>query len=159
MGESVIAHQGIGRVAFWRRPDLWADSVRGGWFHTGDRGRFDEQGFLHIVGRNKDMIISGGFNVYPREIELAIDALPGVVESAVIGAPHPDFGEGVVAVIARASGSALGEQQVFDALGARLARVKQPKRVFFVDDLPRNAMGKVQKAALRAQYAGAFRAP
>ena len=113
----------------------------------------DERGYVHIVGRGKDLIISGGLNVYPKEVEAEIDALPGVVESAVVALPHPDLGEAVTAVIAVAPGSKLTEVQVHSALAQRLARYKQPKRVLFVKDLPRNAMGKVQKARLREQYA------
>ena len=107
---------------------------------------------MHIVGRAKDLIISGGLNVYPKEVEAEIDALPGVVESAVIGVPHPDFGEGVTAVVIKAKGATLDETQVLKALDGRLANYKLPKRVLFVDDLPRNAMGKVQKNVLRETY-------
>ena len=118
----------------------------------------DATGRVAIVGRAKDLVISGGFNIYPKEIELEIDGLPGVVESAVIGVPHPDFGEGLVAVVALQKGATLTETAVLEALRDRLARFKQPKRVYFVDDLPRNAMGKVQKARLREQYAATFAA-
>jgi len=142
---------------YWRMPEKTAEEFRaGGWFVTGDLATLDATGRVAIVGRAKDLVISGGFNVYPKEIELEIDALPGVVESAVIGVPHPDFGEGVVAVVACQAGSSLTEGQVLAALRERLARFKQPKRVCFVDDLPRNAMGKVQKARLREQYADSF---
>jgi len=142
---------------YWRMPEKTAEEFRpGGWFVTADLATMDAAGRVAIVGRAKDLVISGGFNVYPKEIELEIDALPGVIESAVIGVPHPDFGEGVVAVIARQPGSRLTEDEVLAALRERLARFKQPKRVCFVDDLPRNAMGKVQKARLREQYAGTF---
>ena len=112
---------------------------------------------FHIVGRAKDLIISGGFNVYPKEVESAIDALPGVVESAVIGVPHPDFGEAVVAVVVRED-AAVDQTAIASALSDRLARFKQPKRVCFLDSLPRNTMGKVQKKALREQYANSFEA-
>jgi len=107
---------------------------------------------LSIVGRGKDLIISGGLNIYPKEIEEEIDALAGVVESAVIGLPHPDFGEGVVAVIVREKNASLDEQHIVAGLDGRLARFKLPKRIFFVDELPRNTMGKVQKNLLRATY-------
>jgi malonyl-CoA/methylmalonyl-CoA synthetase len=144
---------------YWRMPQKTAGEFRAdGYFVTGDVATMDASGRVAIVGRAKDLVISGGFNVYPKEIELEIDALPGVVESAVIGVPHPDFGEAVVAVVARAAGAALDEAAVQLALRERLARFKQPKRVFFVDDLPRNAMGKVQKARLREQYAATFAA-
>ena len=127
-----------------------------GYFITGDLGRIDERGYVHIVGRAKDLIISGGFNVYPKEIEGEIDAIPGVVESAVIGVAHPDFGEGVTAIVVAEKGAALDEAAILAAIGGRLARYKAPKRVIFVDDLPRNAMGKVQKAALREAYRGLY---
>ena len=107
---------------------------------------------MHIVGRGKDLVITGGFNVYPVEVESEIDALPGVVESAIIGVPHPDFGEGVTAVVVPQKGAAIDENQVMAALDGRLAKFKLPKRVIFVDELPRNTMGKVQKAALRDTY-------
>jgi malonyl-CoA/methylmalonyl-CoA synthetase len=116
----------------------------------------DADGYVHIVGRAKDLVISGGFNVYPKEIESEIDAIPGVAESAVIGVPHPDFGEGVTAIVVLAPGAALSEAQALAALEGRLARYKAPKRVIFVDALPRNAMGKVQKAALRETYKGIY---
>ena len=107
---------------------------------------------MHIVGRGKDLIISGGLNVYPKEVESAIDALPGVVETAVIGAPHPDFGEGVTAIVVREKGAAVDEATIAAALEETLAKYKQPKRILFVDELPRNALGKVQKNVLRDVY-------
>ena len=145
---------------YWRMPEKTCEEFReDGFFITGDLGMIDEQGYVNIVGRDKDLIISGGFNVYPAEIEAAIDAITGVAESAVIGAPHPDFGESVVAVVARKSGQSLAEEDIISPLGSILARYKQPKRVFFVDALPRNAMGKIQKKELREQYAGVFQPP
>jgi malonyl-CoA/methylmalonyl-CoA synthetase len=142
---------------YWRMPEKTAQEFRAdGFFVTGDIGRIDADGYLWIVGRAKDLIIAGGFNVYPKEIEEAIDALPGVAESAVIGLPHPDLGEAVAAVVARAPGADVTEAAILDALAPRLARFKQPRRVFVVDALPRNAMGKVQKAALRREYARTF---
>ncbi len=142
---------------YWRMPEKTAAEFRpDGFFMTGDLGQYDEDGYLRIVGRAKDLIISGGFNVYPKEIELAIDELDGVKESAVIGLPHPDFGEGVAAVVVREPGSSIGEEDILGAVQARLAKFKQPKRVFFVDDLPRNAMGKVQKNMLRESYVDTF---
>jgi len=135
---------------YWRMPEKTAEEFRpDGFFITGDLGKIDERGYVHIVGRAKDLIISGGFNVYPKEIEAEIDALPGVAESAVIGLPHPDFGEGVTAIVVAAPNAALKEADVLAALEERLAKYKLPKRVFFVSELPRNAMGKVQKKALR----------
>ena len=138
---------------YWRMPDKTAAEFRAdGFFITGDLGRIDARGYVHIVGRGKDLVISGGYNVYPKEVEAEIDALPGVMESAVIGLPHPDFGEGVTAVVVRESGAAIDEHDVLTAIGDRLARFKQPKRVLFVDSLPRNTMGKVQKNLLRDAY-------
>lgn len=142
---------------YWRMPEKTAQDFRSdGFFITGDVGRIDERGYVHIVGRSKDLIITGGFNVYPKEIELAIDALDGVAESAVIGIPHPDFGEGVTAVVVPKSGAILSEQDVFDGIRAHLAKFKQPKKVILVPELPRNAMGKVQKNVLREQYSALF---
>ena len=142
---------------YWRMPEKTAAEFRpDGFFITGDLGRIDACGYVHIVGRAKDLIISGGYNVYPKEIEAEIDAISGVVESAVIGVPHKDFGEGVTAVVVRAPGATLDEAAVLAALEGRLARYKAPKRVIFVDELPRNAMGKVQKAALREAYKGIY---
>src|SRR5690606_7343401 len=120
-----------------------------GYFITGDLGKFDERGYLTIVGRSKDLVISGGYNVYPKEVEAELDLLAGVVESAVIGVPHPDLGEGVVAVIVREKDSVVTEDSVLGALAGKLARFKQPKAIVFVDELPRNTMGKVQKNVLR----------
>jgi malonyl-CoA/methylmalonyl-CoA synthetase len=142
---------------YWLMPEKTAEEFRAdGFFITGDLGKIDERGYVHIVGRAKDLIISGGFNVYPKEIEAEIDALPGILESAVIGLPHPDFGEGVTAVVVSAKGAALTEEAVLQALEGRLAKYKLPKRVFFVEDLPRNAMGKVQKKALREARQGLY---
>lgn len=144
---------------YWRMPEKTAAEFRtDGFFITGDLGKVDERGYVHIVGRGKDLVISGGYNIYPKEVETEIDGMPGVVESAVIGVPHPDFGEGVTAVVVRAKGSALDEKAVLDRLKDRLARYKQPKRVLFVDDLPRNTMGKVQKNVLRETYADLYKA-
>jgi malonyl-CoA/methylmalonyl-CoA synthetase len=135
---------------YWRMPEKTQAEFRAdGFFMTGDLGKIDERGYVHIVGRGKDLIITGGFNVYPKEVEAEIDAIPGVVESAVIGVPHPDYGEGVTAVVVKAAGAAVSEADVTQALEERLAKFKLPKQVVFVDDLPRNAMGKVQKNVLR----------
>ena len=143
---------------YWRMPEKTKAEFRGdGFFITGDLGKIDARGYVHIVGRGKDLIISGGFNVYPKEVESEIDALPGVAESAVIGVPHPDFGEGVMAVVVQAKNNDLQEKDVIETLKSRLANYKLPKRVFFVDDLPRNAMGKVQKNLLRDAYCDLFR--
>jgi malonyl-CoA/methylmalonyl-CoA synthetase len=138
---------------YWRMPEKTAAEFRpDGFFITGDLGLIDAGGYVHIVGRGKDLVITGGYNVYPKEIETEIDAIPGVIESAVIGLPHADFGEGVTAVVSVPAGSSLTEAAVLATLEGRLARFKQPKRVIFVADLPRNTMGKVQKAALRETY-------
>ncbi len=128
-----------------------------GWFRTGDLGRIDRDGFVYIVGRAKDLVISGGYNVYPKEVEMELDALAGVAESAVFGVPHPDFGEGVTAAVVSKPGAVLTETEIVGAVKARLAGYKVPKRIIFVDELPRNAMGKVQKAVLRATHAMLYR--
>jgi malonyl-CoA/methylmalonyl-CoA synthetase len=138
---------------YWRMPEKTKAEFRpDGFFITGDLGRKDERGYVYIVGRGKDLVISGGFNVYPKEVETEIDGLPGVNESAVLGVAHRDFGEGVTAVVVMNKGKTLDEKSVQTALKERLAVFKLPKRVIFVDDLPRNAMGKVQKNILRDTY-------
>ncbi len=140
---------------YWRNPEKTREDKRAdGFFITGDLGHFDDQSYLVISGRAKDLIITGGFNVYPKEIEEVIDAMTGVIESAVIGLPHKDFGEAVTAVVA--TREVLDEQQIIAALKIRLAAFKVPKHILFVTDLPRNAMGKVQKAELRKTYAGIY---
>jgi malonyl-CoA/methylmalonyl-CoA synthetase len=145
---------------YWRMPEKTAAEFRAdGFFITGDLGMIDERGYVHIVGRGKDLVISGGYNIYPKEVETEIDGMPGVIESAVIGVPHPDLGEGVTAVVVRKADAPIDEQAVLDGLKDRLARYKQPKRVLFVDDLPRNTMGKVQKNVLRENYAALYTAP
>jgi len=126
-----------------------------GYFKTGDLGSWDTDFYITISGRSKDLVITGGLNVYPKEIEELIDAMPGVVESAVIGLPHADFGEAVTAVVVRqknSAGAALTEASIISAIKGRLANFKVPKWVYLVDELPRNAMGKVQKNILRQQY-------
>jgi malonyl-CoA/methylmalonyl-CoA synthetase len=138
---------------YWRMPEKTAAEFRqDGFFITGDVGRFDRNGYLFIIGRAKDLIISGGYNVYPAEVETELDALSGVAESAVIGVPHPDFGEGVTAVVVARAGAVLDESTLRAALEQRLAKYKLPKRIVFVAEMPRNAMGKVQKAQLRERY-------
>lgn len=141
---------------YWRLPEKTAEEFRDGWFITGDMGAVDDQGYLSILGRAKDLVITGGLNVYPAEVEAALDDLPGVAASAVIGVPHPDFGEAVVACLVPAPGAALSEEAVRSALRDRLAAFKLPKRVLILDELPRNAMGKVQKAELRRIYRDLF---
>ncbi|MEE4277343.1 MAG: malonyl-CoA synthase [Halieaceae bacterium] len=145
-------------AGYWRMPDKTAeDFTDDGFFNTGDLGLIDGDGYVSIVGRNKDLVITGGLNVYPKEIELFIDALPGVRESAVIGVPHVDFGEGVVAVVVRDAGAEVSEADVIAACREQLASFKTPKRVVFVDALPRNTMAKVQKNLLRESYAKLLR--
>jgi malonyl-CoA/methylmalonyl-CoA synthetase len=138
---------------YWRMPEKTKAEFRDdGFFITGDLGKIDANGYVHILGRGKDLVISGGFNVYPKEIESEIDAMPGVIESAVIGVPHADFGEGVTAVVVCDRNAKVDETSVLKALDGRLAKFKMPKRVIVVDELPRNAMGKVQKNILRDTY-------
>jgi malonyl-CoA/methylmalonyl-CoA synthetase len=121
-------------------------------------GKIDEHGYVVIVGRSKDLIITGGYNVYPAEVEGYLNEMPGVAESAVIAAPHPDFGEGVVAVVVPRPHAVLDADELIAALKARIANFKVPKRVFIVNELPRNTMGKVQKNLLREQHRGLFAA-
>ena len=144
---------------YWRMPEKTAEEFRDdGYFITGDVARIDADGYVSIVGRAKDLVITGGFNVYPKEIELIVDEIDGVDESAVIGVPHPDFGEAVAAVVRRKPGAAgPSAEDVIAVAKARLANFKVPKAVFFVDELPRNAMGKVQKNALRDAYKSTFK--
>jgi len=139
---------------YWKMPEKTAEEFTAdGFFITGDVGKFDAEGYLWIVGRSKDLIITGGYNVYPKEIEGVLDDMEGVAESAVIGVPHVDFGEAVVAVVVGKKGAALSEPAMIAALKQRIANFKVPKRIVFVDDLPRNTMGKVQKNVLRTRYA------
>ena len=142
---------------YWRMPEKTADEfTTDSWFKTGDVGKVDTDGFVTIVGRSKDLIISGGYNVYPAEIEGCITELPGVAESAVVGVPHKDFGEAVLALVVAKPGSMLDGAAVVAALKSQIANFKVPKQVFVVDELPRNAMGKVQKNLLRDQHQGLF---
>jgi len=142
---------------YWQMPEKTAEEFTAdGFFKTGDVGRMAAQGYVTIVGRNKDLIISGGYNVYPAEVEGFINNLPGVAESALVGVAHPDFGEvGVAAVVARA-GANPKPDDILAALKAQLANFKVPKHVELVDELPRNVMGKVQKNLLRQRYAALF---
>ncbi|MGY8903658.1 MAG: malonate--CoA ligase [Burkholderiales bacterium] len=142
---------------YWRMPEKTAQEFTAdGWFKTGDVGKIDEHGYVHIVGRSKDLIISGGYNVYPAEIEGYLNELPGVAESAVVGVPHPDFGEVGVAVVVAKPDAQPDADALLASLKARLANFKIPKRCFVVPELPRNTMGKVQKNLLRDKYAGLF---
>jgi malonyl-CoA/methylmalonyl-CoA synthetase len=138
---------------YWRMPEKTREEFTAdGWFKTGDVGRFDAQGYLTIVGRSKDLIISGGYNVYPKEVESYLDDMPGVAESAVIGVPDRDFGEAVTAVVVAQAGAKLDATVMIATLKSLIASYKVPKRIHIVDELPRNAMGKVQKNELRKMY-------
>ena len=144
---------------YWRMPEKTREEFRDdGFFITGDLGKIDEDGYVHIVGRAKDLIISGGYNIYPKEIELLLDEQEGVLETAVIGIPHPDFGEAVVAAVVPQKDVSLCEEDILEAIRDKIARFKQPKRLFVVDELPRNTMGKVQKNLLRDRFGGEFAA-
>jgi malonyl-CoA/methylmalonyl-CoA synthetase len=144
---------------YWRMPDKTKEEfTEDGWFKTGDVGKIDERGYVTIVGRSKDLIISGGYNVYPAEVEGYINDIPGVAESAVVGVPHPDFGEVGVAVVIAKPGAQLDGQAIVARLKAQLANFKIPKRCFVVGELPRNSMGKVQKNLLREQHQQLFAA-
>lgn len=138
---------------YWQMPEKTKEEFRDdGFFITGDLGRIDGDGYVHIVGRQKDLIISGGYNIYPKEIELLLDEQDGVLESAVIGVPHPDFGEGVVGIIVPEPGHEPDTDALMTAIGGQIARFKQPKKLVVVDELPRNTMGKVQKNVLRDRF-------
>jgi malonyl-CoA/methylmalonyl-CoA synthetase len=144
---------------YWQMPEKTAAELRGnGFFITGDLGKIDEDGYVHILGRNKDLIISGGYNIYPKEIELVLDAQPGVHESAIIGVPHRDLGETVIGLIVVEPGQSPDLEQIMEAIQATLARFKQPRRLIVVPELPRNAMAKVQKNILREQFKDAVHA-
>ena len=141
-------------LGYWRKPEKTALELRDdGFFISGDLGKFDDDGYLHILGRDKDLIISGGYNIYPKQIETEIDALEGVLESAVFGIAHADLGEAVAAAVVPIDGAELDGEQLIKALEPVLARFKLPREVFIIDELPRNAMGKVQKNSLRERYA------
>lgn len=139
---------------YWKMPEKTAAEFRAdGFFITGDLGMIDKDGYLQIVGRDKDLVISGGYNVYPKEVEGIIDDIQGVIESAVVGVAHPDLGEAVTAVVVVSPGAAIDASSILAAISDKLARYKQPRMVVFVDELPRNTMGKVQKEALRNKFA------
>jgi malonyl-CoA/methylmalonyl-CoA synthetase len=142
---------------YWKMPEKTREEFTDdGWFKTGDVGKIDERGYVTIVGRSKDLIISGGYNVYPAEIEGYINEMPGVAESALVGVPHPDFGEVGVAVVIPKPGARVDAEQIVAQLKSQLANFKIPKRCFVVDALPRNTMGKVQKNLLREQHKQLF---
>lgn len=142
---------------YWQMPEKTAAELRdNGFFITGDLGKIDEDGYVHIVGRNKDLIISGGYNIYPKEVELLLDEQPGVLESAVIGVPHPDFGETVLGVLVPKNSTTPDLDQIMDVACKSLARFKHPRKLVVLEELPRNTMGKVQKNILRQQYEKMF---
>ena len=142
---------------YWGMPEKTAEELReNGFFITGDLGSIGEDGYVSLVGRSKDLIISAGYNIYPKEVELMLDSIDGVFESAVIGVPHPDLGEAVVAVIVTESGISLNHDSITDLLQNRIALFKHPKQIIFIDELPRNSMGKVQKNVLRESYLGIY---
>ncbi|WP_420730436.1 malonate--CoA ligase [Hwanghaeella sp. 1Z406] len=143
---------------YWNMAEKTAEEFRAdGYFITGDVGQVDDRGYVRIVGRAKDLIISGGYNIYPKEIELLLDEEDGVLESAVIGVPHPDFGEGVVGVLVPQKGVTLDPDAILSSIAPKIARFKQPKALFIHDELPRNTMGKVQKNVLRETYKDQFK--
>ncbi|MGQ3676048.1 AMP-binding protein [Xanthobacter sp. TB0139] len=148
-GGSIIDH-------YWQRPDRGKDWTANGWFRTGDMGRIDDDGFVWLVGREKDLIITGGYNVYPREVEIQIETQPGVAEAVVFGVPHPDFGEGVMAAIKPEPGATLDLAGIEEGIAAGLSKYKRPKRLVVVEEFPRNAMGKVLKTELRRIHADTF---
>jgi malonyl-CoA/methylmalonyl-CoA synthetase len=142
---------------YWQLPEKTAeDFCDDGFFITGDLGYVSDDNRLSIAGREKDLIISGGYNIYPREIELLLDNMDGIQESAVIGAPHPDLGESVIAILVANGEKSPAEEKILKTLEDKLARFKQPRRCIYVDELPRNTMGKVQKNLLREQYKNIF---
>lgn len=142
---------------YWKMPEKTADELRAdGFFITGDLGRIDAEGYVHIVGRNKDLIISGGYNIYPKEIELVLDEQPGVAESAVVGVPHPDFGETVLGIVVAETGTVPDLSDLMSAVQKSLARFKHPRELVILEELPRNTMGKVQKNILRDRYKTMF---
>ena len=144
-------------VGYWKLPKKTKEELReNGFFITGDLGKIDEDGYVHIVGRDKDLIISGGYNIYPKELEIFLDDKPGVLESAVIGVPHPDFGETPIAIIVKSEGILPDLAQIELEIKKSIARFKHPKKFIIVDELPRNAMGKVQKNVLRNNYNSIF---
>jgi malonyl-CoA/methylmalonyl-CoA synthetase len=144
-------------VGYWKLPKKTKEELReNGFFITGDLGKIDEDGYVHIVGRDKDLIISGGYNIYPKELEIFLDDKPGVLESAVIGVPHPDFGETPIAIIVKSEDVIPDLAQIELEIKKSIARFKHPKKFIIVDELPRNAMGKVQKNVLRNNYNSIF---
>ena len=151
VGEIVVRGDQV-MLGYWRRPEADEEAFAGGWFHTGDLGRADADGYTAIVDRKKDMIVTGGENVYSKEVEDVIYTVAGVAEASVIGLPDPHWGENVSAVVVPAPGANVTEDEIIAACRAVLAGYKKPKRVFFVDELPRNASGKILKRELRERF-------
>jgi long-chain acyl-CoA synthetase len=149
VGEIVIRGHNVMK-GYWRRPDATAEVIRGGWFHTGDMARMDEDGYFFIVDRKKDMVIRGGYNVYPREVEEVLYEHPAVREAAVIGVPHPKLGEEVAAAIALAPGASVGEREIVDFVKGQVAAYKYPRLVWFVEELPKGPTGKILKREINA---------
>jgi acyl-CoA synthetase (AMP-forming)/AMP-acid ligase II len=152
VGEIVVRGEQV-LTGYWNLPEATEEAFRGGWFHTGDMAQRDEEGYFHIVDRKKDMIITGGENVYSREVEEVLYAVPGVSEAAVVGLPDPTWGERVTAVLTRREGASIDEQEVIRACRERLAGFKTPKQVVFVDEIPKNVSGKILKRELRERLA------
>ncbi|MFQ6111298.1 MAG: class I adenylate-forming enzyme family protein, partial [Nitrospinota bacterium] len=151
MGE-IVTRSDIVMRGYWREPEVTAETLRGGWLHTGDMGYMDEGGYLFIMDRSKDMIISAGENIYPREIEEVIIQHPAVREVAVIGVPDPKWGEAVKAVVSLVPGKSLGEEELIAFCKENISSYKKPKSVDFVEELPKNNYGKILKRELRAKY-------
>ena len=151
MGE-IATRSDLVMKGYWRDPEATAETLRNGWLHTGDVGCMDEKGYLFLMDRSKDLIISGGENIYPREIEEVLVRHPAVREVAVVGAPDPKWGEAVTAVVATVPGGEVSEEELIDFCRERIASYKKPKRVDFVDELPKNNYGKILKRELRDRY-------
>jgi malonyl-CoA/methylmalonyl-CoA synthetase len=145
-------------IGYWKLPDKTKTELReNGFFITGDLGKIDKDGYIHIVGRDKDLIISGGYNIYPKELEVFLDKKLGVLESAVIGVPHPDFGETPIALIVSSKDSVPDLKEIKNHIKKSIARYKHPRKIIIIDELPRNSMGKVQKNILRNIYKSLFK--
>ena len=149
VGEIAIRGHNVMK-GYWRRPEATAEAIRRGWFHTGDLGRIDEDGYFFIVDRKKDMVIRGGYNVYPREVEEVLYEHPAVREAAVIGVPHPELGEEVAAAVALVAGADVEEREIVDFVKGQLAAYKYPRLVWFVDELPKGPTGKILRREVTA---------
>ncbi|MCZ6635178.1 MAG: AMP-binding protein [bacterium] len=151
LGE-IVTRSDLVMKGYWRNPEATAETLRNGWLHTGDIGYMDEKGYLFIMDRSKDLIISGGENIYPREIEEVIIQHPAVREVAVVGAPDPQWGEAIKAIVSTVPGETVTEEELIDFCKDHIASFKKPKSVDFVDELPKNNYGKILKRELRAEY-------